>query len=144
LEAELREARFEIEKKNGELIHMSEQINYLNRRVHTSKENISPNVNTDIIDKLRSKLDFLERQNADYIDKIARLENEMIIHRTQTSLPLTGEFSEGDSSSGPKFKIQKLELERIKLVESNEYLNEKVNQVQLAYNAMREQLDSNI
>ena len=93
MEAELREARSEIEKKNGELIHMSEQINYLNRRVHTSKENISPNVNTDIIDKLRSKLDFLERQNADYIDKIARLENEMIIHRTQTSLPLTGEFS---------------------------------------------------
>lgn len=146
LENELREAKSYLERQTIELMHQNEQINMLNRRLSMSKENVSPNVmSLEKAEQLRARIEFLERQNGEYIEKIARLENELALQRNHTTVPYTNETnSDSHSAAGTYRKIQKLEIEKLKLVESNEFLSDKVNKLQMAYDGMRQQLDMNI
>jgi len=72
------------------------------------------------------------------IEKIARLENELAMHKTFMKQ------SYEEDPYGLNKKIQNLEVEKIRLAENNEYLAERVRMIEASYNNLKDQLDDNI
>lgn len=124
----------------------NDQISILNQRLlQFSQYEDEPS--TDGTSRMRIRIDFLERQNSEYIEKVARLENELALQRQNIANNVFTDYSENYQQASVAFsskKIQKLEIERLKLIESNDYMQEKLHKVQFAYNQIKEQLDGNI
>ena len=96
--------------------------------------------NTNSGEKIKHQLSVLEMQNAKYLQNMARLENEMAMR--------SGKENNKKPMDSEKYqmmqKMREMENQNMKLVENNEFLSEKLNQLEFEYDQMKSYLDQNL
>lgn len=137
---------------NGDMFVDSKPQN-LNQTAPLHKQIAGVNKSLGSSEQLQEQIVFLEIQNAKYVEKMARMENELALaYSLRESLDnpdAENNYEREDRGDNKKKnkegkRVKELELQNIKLVENNEYLNEKVNQLENEYNQMKSYLDTNI